>query len=337
MLAPLWAPVCNARTVRRGGWRMQSEAENESEPRVYNISRLGAGQLLKWCDGLASAMELSDHMNNEIADMEQMEQQPHPMVRRLADIGQGSHAHIGLKSLLEGLGLATLITELSHPLHVSHIVKPSTIIRMMHQYYPKFFERSLGADTSTLRQFWTEFLQRPRTRAWAAAHPALRNKSPADLVCMVPCKIHADSGPCSKTQGAQCVSWSSIHFKGGENIQNSFHFRISNRLMRGMREHGKHYLTISKRSVQELWMARKWLALVESSGNLLSCALGLMGTSTATNGACLILAALSVVVIACATNIPGPTLICGQRLRGCHRRIWRLRHGRRGVGLLSLL
>ena len=246
--------------MRRGGWRQvleAAEADGQVQPRVYTISRLAAGHLLKFSDGLQSAMEFADHMQDEVVDMSNMQQMPHPMVQRLSAIGGGQHAHPGLKSLLEGLGFTALITQLPHPVHVSHILKPKTLIRIMHQHYPKFFERSLGADSNVLRDFWTEFLRRPRTRTWAAAHPALRDKTPADLVCMVPCRVHADAGPCSKTKSAQCVIGQACSVLAVNSILNSFRFHISKRQVRVMKEHGKCYSTTLRHSGQELSTVRK--------------------------------------------------------------------------------
>ena len=59
---------------------------------------------------------------------------------------------------------------------------------------------------------------RPRTRQWAEQHPHLRGKTPAELVCMVPCAVHTDAGPCSKTNSCNCISWSSMLGTGGEKL-----------------------------------------------------------------------------------------------------------------------
>ena len=73
---------------------------------------------------------------------------------------------------------------------------------------------------SKLRAFWESFCSRKRTRAWAAAHPHLRGKSPAELVTTVLCAMHSDAGPFTKVKvnSAYCISWSSMLGSGGEKV-----------------------------------------------------------------------------------------------------------------------
>ena len=65
---------------------------------------------------------------------------------------------------------------------VSHVCLPSTLVGMMLRAYPREFRLRFGADTAALRYFWSDFLARPQTRAWAQSHPFLANKGGADLV-----------------------------------------------------------------------------------------------------------------------------------------------------------
>ena len=89
--------------------------------------------------------------------------------------------HEGLTQLLEGLGLLALFTPVPGG-EVSHVLLPSSLVGMMHRDYPREFRLRLGADTAKLREFWSDFLARPQTRAWAQSHPFLANKKVADLV-----------------------------------------------------------------------------------------------------------------------------------------------------------
>lgn len=83
--------------------------------------------------------------------------------------------------LLEGLGLLALFTPVPGG-EVSHVLLPSSLVGMMHRDYPREFRLRFGADTAVLREFWSDFLARPQTRAWAQSHPFLANKTVADLV-----------------------------------------------------------------------------------------------------------------------------------------------------------
>ena len=95
---------------------------------------------------------------------------------------------------------------------------PSTLVMMMFQHYRVEFERRLVAQTARLREFWSDFLQRPRSAAWAALHPYLRGKTAGDLVCSIPVALHTDAGPCTKRQSMNVVSWSSLLWGGEEKL-----------------------------------------------------------------------------------------------------------------------
>ena len=143
------------------------------------------------------------------------------MVQRLAIVGQGQHAHARLRELLGRIGLLGLQTAIPRPIDVTVMLLPSTLVKVLWKEYPTEFRRLLGAEMSKLRTFRESFCHRKRTRAWAAAHPHLRGKSPADLVTTVPCAMHSDAGPCTKVNSAYCISWSSMLGSGGEKVSKS--------------------------------------------------------------------------------------------------------------------
>ena len=151
----------------------------------------------------------------------------HPMVVRLARIGGSRHASQGLMGLLDQLGLLSLLTPLDRG-GVTHLVLPSTLVAMMFRHHPDEFKKCIGADSAKLRTFWSIFLQRPECRSWADAHPGLAGKSAGDLVTTIPCSIHADAGPATKSKSATCISWSSLVSEGLENKHNICPGRLSN-------------------------------------------------------------------------------------------------------------
>ena len=172
---------------------------------LIGMSHLGKGLLLSWCDGIISASEIQRHMANARRDEEQMQQQTHPMVARLASIGEGQHAHAGLRRLLTDLGIMALQTPLVPADIVTTMALPSTIFRIMFRFYPRAWRIVFGCDVDWLREFWTQFLERAPTREWAARHPYLRNKTAADLVTTTPVVVHTDAGPATKKKSVSCI------------------------------------------------------------------------------------------------------------------------------------
>ena len=222
MLRPLFAKPRKRRRLR-GGWRQRAAVDDDeaSDDRLDSfLSRLAGGQLLDWCDGVTSASQVQAHMQNAVLDDRAMGREPHCMVQKLADIGESQHAHAGLLSLLEDLGLAALLTvqPLSETTAVNTMLLPSTVIRVVHQHYRYDFPKLFGADTFKLREFWGQFMSRPVSYAWAQRHPHLRGKSVGSLVCTIPCALHCDTGPATKNASVYCLSWSSILGGGGEKI-----------------------------------------------------------------------------------------------------------------------
>ena len=97
-------------------------------------------------------------------------------------------------------------------------VKPSSLLSFICQSYKREFRLRLGADKAKTRAFWSSFLSRPESAAWAAQHPYLAGKVPADLVCTVPLVVHTDAGPCTKSLSCTCISWSSLLGGGPEKL-----------------------------------------------------------------------------------------------------------------------
>jgi len=219
MLAPLWAPLNAGRKRRRGGWRQRLARDDDDADEIFDMSNLAAGHLLSWCDGIQSAAELQRHMADAVSDGFN-----HPMVTRLAKIGGSSarrtsqHCHDGLVNLLEVCGVNRCLTVLPAPSAVTHIILPSTLIRMMAQDYPTVFKARFGATQRRVSMFWQQFFDRDINRRWTADHAALRGKSLEDLRRCIPITIHEDAGPVSKVMSANCISFSSLLGDGDEKV-----------------------------------------------------------------------------------------------------------------------
>ena len=117
--------------------------------------------------------------------------------------------------LLLGIGVGDVFTRIPYST-LTHVILPSTLASMMFRYCPAKAKLHLGANVSKLRAFWSEFLNRPRTAAWAPAHPWLAGQSVADLATTVPCSLHVDAGPITKRKSATIISWTSMLAEGNE-------------------------------------------------------------------------------------------------------------------------
>lgn len=217
MLVPLWQrPVKRSRL--RGGWRQRLDEADEVE--AGSISRPAAGHLLDWSDGKTSAKRIQYHMANAIADG-----QSHRMIEALAGIGQAQNAQRGLLKLLEGVGIQDMQTTIESEL-VSTMVLPSTLIKTLHREYNQKNRQVLGASADKLHEFWTQFPSKPRTKEWATRHPHFSGKSVGDLVTTIPCVLHSDGGPCTKSKSVYCVPWFALLGEGSEQITNFGYTRI---------------------------------------------------------------------------------------------------------------
>ena len=191
---------------------MLDETVREEE---YGPSKLGSGLLLAWADGDMSAVKLYTHSTNAFDDGLR-----HPMVARFATLTTNDnpqHAQAGLTRLLQQCNIPDLITRVPRGV-ITHLVLPSTLIRMIHDHYPSAFRLRLGADTEKVKSFWQGFYGRPENEEAISLHPSLIGKTPDDLATCIPCTLHQDAGPYSKRKSAECISFSSLLADGPEKL-----------------------------------------------------------------------------------------------------------------------
>ena len=161
MLSHMWEPFFGdqpSKRRRRGGWRQRLEAGDDGPPAAETTcSSLAAGHLLEWADGTASAAQLRRQMANGVRD-----KNGHPMVRRLAAIGgdqSEQHCQAGLLAVLEKCSLVGLIERVPGGDELAtHVIRPSTLIRALHDNYYNRFRVLLGADRTRAQEFWQGLL-----------------------------------------------------------------------------------------------------------------------------------------------------------------------------------
>ena len=207
----LFAQVYTRRVVRRGGIRQRAAAAaddaGEDPPKV---SKLAVGLLQDWADGNLSAAQVQRHASNAIADG-----MSDPLLQRLQ---QDSNPQRGLQTLLRDIGVLGFMSTIDGSNCWRQCVLPSTWLRHIQVNSPRDFRLAVGANIARTREFWEEFLRTPDRRAWAAQHAFLRDKSVEDLLHTIPLALHEDSGPCSKKQSANCITFTSLLKSGPEKI-----------------------------------------------------------------------------------------------------------------------
>ena len=164
LFAPLLGPSRKrSRGIgRRGGWRQrQAEAQNEApnEDNEGSIGQLGPGMLLEFCDGWLSAYRLCSHMKRASEDGATCR-----VVTALADIGNAStpyrHCNEGVVKFFGKLEILNIISSIDDS-SWTHFIKPTNLMRLMQQNYPREFKLRFGADTVKIRSFWQAFFDGP--------------------------------------------------------------------------------------------------------------------------------------------------------------------------------
>lgn len=210
MLSKLWSPLPEP-SVRRGGWRQRAAIDEAKRAACQSrMSRLAAGQLLRWSDGDLSAAKLLAIMKD--ADEDGLQ---HVMVSRLSGLPSGQHAQ---HSLLELLRSHTAVFDDIHKVvgvSSDHILKPSAMISRLYQHYPAKFVRVFGAQAGRVRSFWQQMFQ-SRNRKWLLEHHWLGALTLDELSHIVPLVLHEDAAPVTKLLSSNMISCSSLLAHGSE-------------------------------------------------------------------------------------------------------------------------
>ena len=150
------------RYFRRGGWRQRvAEAPNEVPDNDQGlIGKLGPGMLLDFCDGWLSAYRLCSHMKNASDDGSKCRLVQ--ALGKIADVSTPhSHCNAGVVKLLSSLPVLNIISAIDDS-STTHFIKPTSLIRVMQDNYPREFRLRFGADCDKIRSFWDDFSDRPQ-------------------------------------------------------------------------------------------------------------------------------------------------------------------------------
>eukprot|EP00959_Pyramimonas_sp_CCMP1952_P177472 3709781-Pyramimonas_sp.AAC.1 len=122
-------------------------------------------------------------------------------------------------SLLGELPLMDVVTPVAGNTW-THVILPSSWIKLLLRFSPREFRLRLGADASKVKAFWEGWYRFPVRVAWSQDHAHLRGKAAPDLFTTVPLAVHEDAGPVTKKLSARCLSFSGVLGVGTEKLTN---------------------------------------------------------------------------------------------------------------------
>ena len=140
----------------------------------------------------------------------------HPMLFRLSNLGKGTEAS-DLVSIMCNCGFGTLVSPIDGG-NITHMIRPSVLLRWLHDRYPEKFRMHIGADDERVSEFWNGYMASPTGAARVRTHPLLGRLQIRDIHKMVPLTVHEDAGPYSKKLGCLSFTFSSLLSTGPEKV-----------------------------------------------------------------------------------------------------------------------
>ena len=203
---------------RRGGWIQQchvaaasSAVVGTAAARTHSVT---ANRLIwDWASGTLSAARLWFLVEGLIADGLKL-----PAIERLYRIAkhdQDGNANGNLIKLFEDCGITHFIDQAGNGIgSVSHLIKPSSIIRMLARQDLAKFEQCMGAVEDNLVSFWHGYFSSGEGREYCAVHCKLSGYSADSLSRTIPLLLHQDAGPFSKTKSCMILDWKPLQGGG---------------------------------------------------------------------------------------------------------------------------
>ena len=225
-MSSIWCSLLSTpgpKSQRRGGGCHQRLARLAvgniaAAPRRSNTME---GYLEDWGRGKVSAATLWKNVDRMARD-----NHTDGAVKALHNCGcsvtdQNVHSRI-MRLLLEKVGFEQFLTAVEpDSTNVTHILKPSELMRALHTYNPSRFVRAFGADPDRCQRFWEQYLSTPEGIEAASQCPYLAGRDSRNLRYTLPCLLHEDAGPYSKRKGMNVVNWTPLL---GEGTDLEMHF-----------------------------------------------------------------------------------------------------------------
>ena len=202
ILAPLYAAMPSERVRLAGGWRQRLRAveatpdrgRSRSPHRRSGRSSVAEGHLLDWAEGRTSASRVFFHMRRYYHDHTI---DCNPLCNRLAHIGSStSDANCGpnLAMLLDKCGLSAMVTPVPGGGQITSVLKPSTVIKLLHGRNRNLFRRVFGTPES-IRGCWEGLFASTQGKELRSLHPFLSELTLDQLARVIPISIHEDGVP----------------------------------------------------------------------------------------------------------------------------------------------
>lgn len=168
-------------------------------------SFLAETYLLEWGDGEIGATALA-----KIAKAAKRDGLDIPMNNTFANVGSESLNNCArdLNKVLEESGAFSHTSKVDGDV-IHWCIPPTAIIRLICRR-DITFKKHLCPSVETCEMFWRDLFSSPEGMELKRLHPHLRHKTVAELKTTIAIKVHEDSGPYTKVNGVNVISWSSM-------------------------------------------------------------------------------------------------------------------------------
>ena len=124
-----------------------------------------------------------------------------------------------MRDLLAETVLPKLVREVPHETGsctITHLIRPTDLIRLIHSYNRPKFGQIFGADPAALKRFWESLFASEDGREFKDLHPTLRAKDPEQLQTSIPIVVHEDAAPYGKKRSVNVLQWGPLLVKGSD-------------------------------------------------------------------------------------------------------------------------
>ena len=99
---------------------------------------------------------------------------------------------------------------------VTHHLRPTVLIGLIHSQSRRKFGQIFGADRATLRFVWRSLCASDDGSKFRDLHPTLRGKGPEQLQTSIPIIVHEDAAPYGKKRSVNVLQWDPLLVRGSD-------------------------------------------------------------------------------------------------------------------------
>ena len=90
---------------------------------------------------------------------------------------------------------------------ITHHLRPTDLIRLVHSHNRRNFGQIFGADRATIKEFWGALFASDDGRKFQGLHPTSWAKDPEQLQTSIPIIVHEDAPPYGKKRSVNVLQW----------------------------------------------------------------------------------------------------------------------------------